>query len=82
MKEALRIILLIINMVSFVFVLLFGITGIIYELLGHAYYGKMLEELKIPWSFEYIWLFMFACLIILIISYFLRKKLFGGNTQN
>ena len=58
MKEALRIILLIINMVSFVFVLLFGI---IYELLGPAYYEKMLEELKIPWSFEYIWLFMFAC---------------------
>lgn len=82
MKEAFRIILLIINMVSFVFVLLFGITGIIYELLGPAYYEKMLEELKIPWSFEYIWLFMFACLIILIISYFLRKKLFGGNTQN
>lgn len=80
MREITKVILLMINIISFVFVLLFGITGMIYELLGHAYYEKMLEELKIPWSFEYIWLFMLECLIILIITYFLRKKLFGDNT--
>lgn len=76
MKEVLRIILLITNIISFALVLLFGVTGIIYELLGAANYEKMLKKLKIPWSFERIWLFMFVCLIILIITYILRKKFF------
>ena len=76
MKEFLNIILSIINIVSFVLVLLFGTSGIIYELFGPANYEKILQELKIPWSFERIWLFMFVCLIIMIITYILRKKFF------
>lgn len=76
MKEILRIVLLITNILSFVLVLLFGATGIIYELLGPASYEKFLAKLKIPWSFERIWLFVFVCLVILIITYFLRKKYF------
>ena len=75
-REFLNIILLIINIVSFVLVLLFGASGIIYELFGPANYEKILQKLKIPWSFERIWLFMFVCLIILIITYILRKKFF------
>lgn len=76
MRAILRISLLIINIVSFALVLLFGVTGIIYELSEPASYEKMLEELKIPWSFERIWLFMFICLIVSIITYILRKKFF------
>ena len=76
MREILRIILLITNIISFVLVLLFGASGIIYELFGPANYEKMLEKLKIPWSFERIWLFVFVFLIILIITYSLRKKFF------
>ena len=75
-REFLNIILLIINIISFVLVLLFGASGIIYELFGPANYEKILQKLKIPWSFERIWLFMFVCLIILIITYILRKKFF------
>ncbi len=74
MKEFLRVILLITNIVSFALVLLFGASGIIYELFGYLNYKKMLQNLKIPWSFEHIWIFMFVCLIILIITYMLRKK--------
>lgn len=76
MKEILRIVLLVTNILSFVLVLLFGATGIIYELLGPASYEQFLAKLKIPWSFEHIWLFEFVCLVILIITYFLRKKYF------
>ena len=76
MREVIRIILLIINIISFAFVFLFGATGIIYELFGPANYEKMLGKLKIMWSFERVWLLMFVCLIILIITYFLRKKFF------
>ena len=76
MRKHLNIILLIINIISFVLVLLFGASGIIYELFGSASYEKTLQALKIPWSFEHILSFMFVCLIILITTYILRKKLF------
>ena len=76
MKSYLSIILFIINIVSFVFVLLFGASGIVYELFGPAKYEIILQKLKIPWSFEHIWLFMFVCPMILIITYILRKKFF------
>lgn len=76
MRKHLNIILLIINIISFVLVLLFGASGIIYELFGSASYEKTLQALKIPWNFEHIWSFMFVCLIILITTYILRKKLF------
>lgn len=76
MREILRIILLITNIIFFALVLLFGASGITYELFGPENYEKMLEKLKIPCSFERIWLFMFACLMILIITYSLRKKFF------
>lgn len=76
MRKHLNIILLIINIISFVLVLLFGTSGIIYELFGSASYEKTLQALKNPWSFEHIWSFMFVCLIILITTYILRKKLF------
>ncbi len=46
MKEFFRIALSIISIISFVFVLMFGITGIIYELLGHKNYEKCLRFLK------------------------------------
>ena len=76
MREVLRIVILVINIISFAFVLLFGASGIIYQLFGPAGYKKMLEKLKIPWSFESLWLFMFVCLIIMIVTYILRKKFF------
>ena len=72
----LKVVLLVVNILSFSLVLLFGTSGIIYELFGPAGYKKMLEKLKISWSYESIWLFMFICLIIMIITYILRKKFF------
>lgn len=76
MRDIVRIILLVINIISFGLVAIFGFTGIIYELLGPASYEKMLERLKIPWRFEQIWTFSLVCLATLIITYLLRKKFF------
>ena len=76
MRELIKNALLGVNIISFVLVLLFGVTGIIYELFGPANYEKMLEKLKIPWSFECVWVFAFGCFVLLIISYILRKKFF------
>ncbi len=74
MREVLKTVLSITNKTSFALVLLFGVSGVIYELFGPANYEKFLDGLKIPWSFESIWLFVFLCLIIFIITYVLRKK--------
>ena len=76
MKHLLNIILLIINIISFALVSLFGASGIIYELFGPANYEKLLQKLKIPWSYERIWVFMLICLVICIITYIFRKKFF------
>ena len=75
-KKIISISLLIINIISFVLVLLFGASGVIYELFGAANYEKMLRKLRIPWSYERLWGFMFVCLIVLMTTYFLRKKFF------
>ncbi len=76
MRNIVRIFLLIVNYISFALVLLFGLSGVIYEILGPARYEKILAKLKIPWSFDRVWSFMFICLIIMILTYFLRKKFF------
>ena len=76
MRELFKMILLIVNIISFALVCVFGASGIIYELFGPANYEKILKKLNIPWSYERIWLFMFWCLIILILTYVLRKKFF------
>lgn len=76
MKKVIRTILLITNIVSFALLSLYGASGIIYELFGPAIYDKMLAALGIPWNFDQIWLFMFVCSIVLIITYLLRKKFF------
>ena len=76
MRDIIRIVLLVINIISFVLVAIFGMTGIIYEIFGPAAYEKMHKRLKIPWNFDKIWIFMFVCLAVLIITYFIRIKFF------
>lgn len=76
MRDIIRIVLLVINIISFILVVIFGATGIIYEIFGPANYEKMLQKLKIPWNFDKIWTFMFICLAVLIITYFIRIKFF------
>ena len=74
MINALKVSLLVINIISLTLVAIFGVTGIIYEIFGPAVYESMLNKLKIPWSYEQIWIFMFIILAILIITYYLRKN--------
>ena len=75
-RKILKKFLLVINIISFALVSLFGASGIIFDLFGAATYEKMLVKLGIPWSFESVWVFMYVCLFISITSYFLRKKFF------
>jgi len=73
----LKIFLIVINIVSFVCVLIFGAFGIIEQLLGPAGAEKLLNKLNISWSYHQVWVVGFICLAIMIISYIVRKKLTG-----
>jgi len=69
--------LLIINIVSFVFVLIFGVFGLVEYFLGPAGVEKFLKKLKIPLSYSQVLFIGFLCLAVMIISYIVRKKLTG-----
>lgn len=61
---------------SFVVVVVIGLSRIVYDLFGGAVYEKMLEKLRIPFSFEQVQLFGIISVLILLISYLLREKYF------
>ena len=69
--------LLIINIVSFVFVLIFGVFGLVEYFLGSAGVEKFLKKLKIKLSYSQVLFIGFLCLAVMIISYIVRKKLTG-----
>ena len=76
MKKFLGIILSIINWVTFIILTVVGVTGIIFEFSGQGTFIGLFEKLNIPWSYNFIWSFIFVNIILLIISYVLRKKFF------
>lgn len=69
--------LLIINIVSFVFVLIFGAFGLVEYFLGPAGIEKILKQLKIPLSYNQVLFIGFFCLTVMIISYIVRRKMSG-----
>ena len=76
MKKVVRIILLTVNIITFALVLIYGASGIIQTLFGAGVYEKMLVKIGIPWDYNQLWIFMYSCLLILIVTYILRKKFF------
>lgn len=77
MMELLKNSLLVINIVSFVCVLIFGVFGIVEYILGPTGAEKLLKSFNIPWSYHRVLGVAFICLTIMIISYIVRKKFFG-----
>ena len=76
MRGFVREILLVVNTIFFALTAVFGLVGVVYEILGPGIFDKMLLKLRIPWSFEQGWNVSFICLAVLIITFFVRKKLF------
>lgn len=77
MNNFLKPFLLVLNIAFFVFVMVFMVFGVIEQLLGPAKAMKLLERLKIPWSYNRVLLVGFICLAITIVLFIVRKKLFG-----
>ena len=67
----------IINMISFLSMIFWAIDGYVYEILGPEIYEKMLSWLKVPWNYKQSLKIAYICLIIFIITCFIRAKFFG-----
>lgn len=76
MKSIIGSVLLVINIISFVCVLIFGIFGIVEYLLGPAETEKWIKKLNIPLSYNQVLFIGFICLAIMIITYIIRKIFF------
>lgn len=68
-------ILLIINVISFALTVVFGIFGIYEQIMGPSDAKKLLNRLKIPLSYNQTLLIGFICVVVMIISYIIRKNL-------
>ena len=75
MKSIVSCILLIISSVTFVITVLFAIFGIYEYLGGPDRAEKMLEKMHIPLSYRQTLIIGFASLVLMGISYILRKNL-------
>lgn len=70
-------VLLIINIISFVITVLFGVFGIYEQIMGPIDAEKLLKKLHIPLSYNQALIIGFICLALMIITYILRAKLSG-----
>lgn len=70
-------ILLIVNIISFIIIVLFTPFGIYEQIMGPADAKKLLKKLHIPLSYNQAIIIGFVCLTLMIISYILRAKLSG-----
>jgi len=76
MNNFINVTLLIINIISFVITVLFGVFGIYEQIMGPADAKKLLKKLHIPLSYKQVLIIGFINFEIMFITYFLRAKLF------
>lgn len=77
MKEILKMIVQVIHVLSFCGVILSGILGAVYEIIGHAKFEQVLSAIGISKGFERIWVVSATMLLLLITTYFIKAKLFS-----
>ncbi len=77
MNSFINIILIIVNIISFVVTILFSIFGLYDEIMGPAHSEKLLKKLHIPLSYNGVLIIGIVSILIMFISYILRTKLLG-----
>lgn len=70
MKE----VLCVINIISFILVMLAGLNGIVREILGAKKYEDLLSALKVPWSSGQLFKISYIFIAVFIITGLLREK--------
>ena len=67
----------VVHILSFCGVILSGILGAVYEIIGHAKFEQVLSAIGISKGFERIWVVSAIMLLLLITTYFIKTKLFS-----
>ena len=75
MKEFIRNIVNITHIISFCLLLVVGVMGVIYELIGHVRFERLLKTIGISNSFDKFWILGVVVLFVLLITYFLKAKI-------
>ena len=77
MKTFINTVLLVANIISWVVVVLFGAIGVYEQITGPAGVEKLLKKLNIPLSFNQVFIIGIISIVLLWVTYILRKKLSG-----
>ena len=77
MKQNIKIIVQIVHVLSFCGVILSGVLGAVYEIIGHVKFEQALSAIGISKGFEGFWVVSAILLLSLITTYFIKTKLFS-----
>ncbi len=77
MAALINTVLLIVNIISFIVIVLFAPFGIYEQIMGPADAEKLLKKLHFSLSYNQVLIIWFVCLALMIICYVLREKLSG-----
>lgn len=77
MKEIIKMIVQVVHVLSFCGVIFSGVLGVVYEIIGHAKFEQVLSAIGISKGFERIWVVSAIMLLLLIITYYIKAKLFS-----
>lgn len=72
MKEAFKIIVQVVRILSFGGVIFTGVLGVLYEILGHAKFEQILSTIGISNGFERTWIVSAIMLIVLVVTCFIK----------
>ena len=75
MKEITILIIKIIHIISLCGLVLMGILGAIYEIIGHAKYEQLLSTIGVHSGFHRTWIVFIILIIVCIITYFAKENI-------
>lgn len=77
MKEIMKVIIQVIYVLSFCGVILSGVLGAVYEIIGYAKFEQILSTIGLSKGFERVWIVSTIMLFLLITTYFIKAKFFS-----
>ena len=78
MKEIIRVVVNLIHYIALLGTMISGILGVIYEIVGHAKFEKMLSAIGISKGFAFVWIVGLIMLILYVITFFIKMKIFNN----
>ncbi len=75
MKKVIRMIAKVVHISSLCGVMIVGVLGVIYDIVGHAKFEQILSDFGISKGFESMWIVGAIMLLLLIVTHYIKEKL-------